>query len=134
MQTDLSIGDTQSTGVRRWVVVGLLLLATAGTVLMLVLSSHHGRLSAQVVSYSAFADGRGLSLLVRHGTPGCDDDVQVAVNETADRITLFASVRSLAQVCDAAAHITPFDVTLQSPLGERAVFDGAHDNAPVPSS
>lgn len=133
MQTDLSIDDTQSTGVRRWVMIGLLLLATAGTVLVLVLSSHHGRLSAQVVSYSASADGRVLSLLVQHGTSGCDDDVQVAVNETADRVTLFASVRSLAQVCDAAAHITAFDVTLQSPLGDRPVVDGGHSNSPVPS-
>jgi hypothetical protein len=134
MQTDLRTDEAQATGAGRWVVIGLLVLALAATALVMLLTSHHGRVSAQVVGYSASADGRQLSLRVQHGTPGCDDDVQVAVNESTERVTLYASARSLAQVCDAAALITSFEVTLQEPLGNRTVVDGAHNHSPVASS
>lgn len=134
MQTERPAHDAQSTGDGRRVVIGLVVLAVVATALLLTLTSQHGRVPAQVVGYSASADGRHLSLRVLHGTPGCDGDVQVTVSEAAQQVTLVASVQSLAQVCDAAALVTPFDVTLQAPLGGRTVVDGAHDNDPVPSS
>ena len=66
MQTDLRTDDAQATGASRRVVIGLLVLALAATALVMLLTSHHGRVSAQVVGYSASADGRQLSLRVQH--------------------------------------------------------------------
>lgn len=134
MQTDPRTGEVQATGVGRRVAIGLLVLAVAATALVLLLTSHHRRVLVQVAGYSVSADGRQLSVRVQHGTPGCDGDVQVAVSESTEQVTLSASAESLAQVCDAAAVVTSVDVTLREPLGDRRVVDGAHNNSPVPST
>ncbi|OZB87581.1 MAG: hypothetical protein B7X41_12585 [Microbacterium sp. 14-71-5] len=134
MQIDPRTDDAPTSGVGRRLVIGLLVIAVAATALVLTLTSRGGRVSAQVVGYSVSADGRLLSLRIQHGTADCDDDVQVAVNESAERVTLYASAQSRAQACNAAARITPFAVTLQNPLADRTVVDGTYSNSPVPSS
>lgn len=121
-----SIDDGVAGAPGRVLVAGLLLVAAVAVAVLLGLTSRHPRLAADAVSYSLSANGTHLSVVVQHGS--CDDDLRVTVTETPQRVTLLASVRSLAQVCDSALHSTTVDVGLQEPLGAREVVDGAHED------
>lgn len=130
MQAEQPTIDGGATGVRgRLLIIGLLLVAGVAVALLLGPWPRHARLPADAVSYSVAADGMHLSVVVQHGT--CGDDLRIDVTETAQRVTLLASVRSLSQVCTAALRTTTVAVTLTSPLGGRDVVDGAHRDRPL---
>ena len=130
MQAEQGSVDGGVTAVNRRLVIGLLLLAGAAVALAVGLTSHHGRLPGAIATYAVSADGTNLSVVVQHGS--CDDDVRVAVTETPERVTLFASVRNLgAQACDSALRSTTVNVSLHEAVGVRVVVDGAHGDRPV---
>lgn len=133
MQAEQPAIDGGATGVRgRLLIIGFLLAAAVVVALLLGLWPRHARMPADAVSYSAAADGMHLSVVVQYGT--CGDDLRIDVTETAQRVTLLASVRSLSQVCTAALRTTTVDVALTSPLGARDVVDGAHQDRPLTPS
>ncbi len=131
MQAEQRSIDEGATGVRdRLLVVGLLLVAGVVVALLLGLWPRHARLPADAVSYSPAADGMHLSVVVQHG--GCGDDLRIDVMETAQRVTLSASLRNPGgQACTAVLRSTTVDVALKDPLGGREVVDGAHQDRPL---